>query len=459
MTRFASRAGRQNPILLLIAAGAAVGIIWLSIRAGRGAAILAVFLPNGLVTIVLILMLGGLLLGLGLAASAPRFERLDPQIRSVPLEPHEAFLGTTGIPLLAAWSALAVPAFAFGLSLFDTVGSPAAPAWAALLFFAQLASAVTGAALMELIRARPGRPVALAMLPMLAALLVPVALSGLDRAPAWAWLAGSFPHGLGPGPRGAAPLSIPPVASAVSGVAVASLLVALAWVLLGIQPGRSAAGAERARSHRMGRRLTAVMARWMGLTAVRDPQVRTVLILGLIAGAGMVTATRLVAGRSAASLAPLAAILLVQFAAGAPLALSGPLAQGRWLWRSIPSGSVPVGLSWWLAVSLMTAAIGLPVISPVFSLVQGSDLPFVLGALALTAFIPSAVGRLLPFRQESLARQLGILALQLGFFGGAMGLAELTGAHVAAPLGPLLVLFAVMACTSLICIYAPWREA
>jgi hypothetical protein len=201
------------------------------------------------------------------------------------------------------------------------------------------------------------------------------------------------------------------------------------------------------------------MGRWMALTALRDPEIRIVLVLTLVAGVTMVSASRLLLGRSAAALAPLTAVLLVQVAAGTPLALSGALAQGRWLWRSIPVGRTQTGLSWWIAVAVITTVIGLPTLSPVVPLFKTPDLPFVLGALAVGAFIPSAVGRILPFRHHSLVRQLGVLFLEVGCFMAVIGAATFIGGHIPPPTGPLLVLTGALVATALTCVLAPWREA
>jgi hypothetical protein len=405
-------------------------------------------------------MLGGLLLGLALGASAPRFEELDAQIRSAPIRPLEAFLGTTGIPLTAAWLLLAVPVFDFGLSLFDTVGVRAAPAWAGLLFLAQIAASLTGASLMELIRARLGLGTALGATLLMSALLLPAAYMGITHGPAWSWLAGFLPLGLGQASyRGVAPLSVPSPMIAVPGVVLVAALATAAWTTLGVQSRRSRADAERARSHRMGRRMPSVMGRWMTLSAVRDPEIRAVLALTLVGGFAMVTAARLLLGRSASSLAPLTAVLLIQIAAGAPLALSGALAQGRWLWRSIPASRARTGLSWWIAVAVMTAVISLPTLSPVAPLLRGADVPFVLGALAICAFIPSAVGRILPFRHHSLVRQLAVLLLQVCCFLAVFVALTLVGARIPPPSGPLLVVVGTLVATAATCVLAPWRES
>ena len=85
--------------------------------------------------------------------------------------------------------------------------------------------------------------------------------------------------------------------------------------------------------------------------------------------------------------------------------------------------------------------------------------PFVLGALVMAAPIPAAVGRLLPFRHDALARQLGVLALQLVFFLGALGIAELIAQRFLLEAAPVVVLVGVLALTGVICSTAPWREA
>src|ERR1700693_2639109 len=107
--RGAARLAPANPLLAPAAVGVVVGVMWLAIKAGAGAAILAVFLPSGLSAVLAMILLGGVLVGLGLAAAAPRFEGLDPQIRTVPIAPLPAYLGTTGFPPTIAWLILAIP--------------------------------------------------------------------------------------------------------------------------------------------------------------------------------------------------------------------------------------------------------------------------------------------------------------------------------------------------------------
>jgi hypothetical protein len=460
VSRVAVRLARANPLLVPAAVGVVVGVMWLAIKAGAGAAILAVFLPSGLSAVLAMILLGGVLVGLGLAAAAPRFEGLDPQIRTVPIAPLPAYLGTTALPLTIAWLIFAIPVFDFGTSLFRTIQVPAPDAWAGLLLLTQLIACVTGAAIMELLRARPSRRALLGAIPLLLALGLPALVAHLTSAPAWSWLAALLPHGLGKSSHAAvAAIVVPSIATSLLGVLAVGALAAGAWTATATLPGRAPAGSEHVRSRRIPRRLTLAMGSWLILTAARDSRVRVVFLLSLVSGAGMITATALLAGRSAAALAPLAAILLVQFAAGAPLALSSDLAQGRWLWRSIPPTGSRVGLSWWIVIGTITAAISLVVVAPVFAVMPLDAYPFVLGALVMAAPIPAAVGRLLPFRHDALARQLGLLALQLVFFLGALGIAELIAQRFALEAAPLVVLVGVLALTAAICTRAPWREA
>jgi hypothetical protein len=460
VSRVAVRLARANPLLVPAAVGVVVGVMWLAIKAGAGAAILAVFLPSGLSAVLAMILLGGVLVGLGLAAAAPRFEGLDPQIRTVPIAPLPAYLGTTALPLMIAWLIFAIPVFDFGTSLFRTIQVPAPDAWAGLLLLTQLIACVTGAAIMEILRARPSRRALLGAIPLLLALGLPAVVAPLTSAPAWSWLAALLPHGLGKASRAAvAPIVVPSIATSLLAVLAVGALAAGAWTATATLPGRAPAGSEHVRSRRIPRRLTLAMGSWLILTAVRDSRVRVVFLLSLVSGAGMITATALLAGRSAAALAPLAAILLVQFAAGAPLALSSDLAEGRWLWRSIPPTGRRVGLSWWVVIGTITAAISLVVVAPVFAVMPLDAYPFVLGALVMAAPIPAAVGRLLPFRHDALARQLGLLALQLVFFLGALGIAELIAQRFALEAAPLAVLVGVLALTAAICTRAPWREA
>src|SRR5438876_689314 len=349
VSRVAVRLARANPLLVPAAIGVVVGVMWLAIKAGAGAAIMAVFLSSGLSAVLAIILMGGVLLGLGLAAAAPRFEGLDAQIRTVPIAPLQAYLGTTAIPLTVAWFIFAIPVFDFGTSLFRTVQVPAPNAWAGLLLLAQLIACVTGAAILEVLRARPSRRALLAAIPLVLAFGLPAVAASLTSAPTWSWLAAALP--------------------------------------------------------------------------------------------------------------PLAAILLLQFAAGAPLALSSDLAQGRWLWRSIPPTGREVGLSWWIVIGTITAAISLVVVAPVFAVMSLDAYPFVLGALVMAAPIPAAVGRLLPFRHDALARQLGVLALQLVFFLGPLGIAALIAQRFLLEAAPVVVLVGVLALTGVICSTAPWREA
>jgi len=460
VSRVAVRLARANPLLVPAAVAVVVGVMWLAIKAGAGAAILAVFLPSGLSAVLAMILLGGVLVGLGLAAAAPRFEGLDPQIRTVPIAPLPAYLGTTALPLTIAWLIFAIPVFDFGTSLFRTIQVPAPDAWAGLLMLTQLIACVTGAAIMEILRARPSRRALLGAIPLLLALGLPAVAAPLTSAPAWSWLAALLPHGLGKSSHAAvAPIVVPSIATSLLGVLAVGALAAAAWTATATLPGRAPAGSEHVRSRRIPRRLTLAMGTWLILTAVRDSRVRVVFLLSLVSGAGMITATALLAGRSAAALAPLAAILLVQFAAGAPLALSSDLAQGRWLWRSIPPTGRRVGLSWWIVIGTITAAISLVVVAPVFAVMPLDAYPFVLGALVMAAPIPAAVGRLLPFRHDALTRQLGLLALQLVFFLGALGIAELIAQRFALQAAPLVVLVGVLALTAAICSRAPWREA
>ena len=460
VSRGAVRLARANPLLVPTAVGAVVGVMWLAIKAGSSAAIMAVFLPAGLSSLLAMVLLGGVLIGLGLAAAAPRFESLDQQIRTIPVAPLPAYLGTTAFPLVIAWLIFAIPVFDFGTSLFRTIQVPAPDAWAGLLFLAQLVACATGAAIMESLRARPSVRALMRTIPLLLALGIPVALALLSRAPAWSWLAVFLPRGLGSGPHAAvAPLQVPSIATSLLGLIAVGALAAAAWTATATLPGRTPAGTDRHRSRRISRGLTLAMGTWLVLTALRDARVRVVLLLSLVSGAGMITATALLAGRSAAALAPLAAILLVQFAAGAPLALSSDLAQGRWLWRSIPPTGGRVGLSWWMAIGVITGAISLVVVSPVFAVMPLDAYPFVLGALVMAAPIPAAVGRLLPFRHDAFARQLGVLGLQLVFFLSAFGIAALIGQRVRLVAAPALVLVGVLALTALVCARAPWREA
>ena len=460
VSRAAVRLARANPLLVPLAVGAVVGVMWLAVKAGSGAAIMAVFLPSGLTSVLALVLLGGVLIGLGLAAAAPRFEGLDQQILTVPIAPLPAYLGTTGFPLTIAWLILAIPVFDFGTSLFRTVQAPAPEAWAGLLLLAQVIACITGAAIMEILRARPSLRVLVRSIPLVLALGIPAALAPLSSAPAWSWLVAFLPHGLGSTPHApVAPLHVPSIATSLLGVIAVGSLAAGAWTAAATLPGRSAAGTDRNRSRRISRRLTLAMGTWLTLTALRDSRVRVVLLLSLVSGAGMVTATALLAGRSAASLAPLAAILLVQFAAGTPLALSSDLAQGRWLWRSIPPTGTRVGLSWWIAIGVITGAISLVVVSPVFAVMPLDAYPFVLGALVMAAPIPAAVGRLLPFRHDAFARQLGVLGVQLLFFLGSLGIATVLAQRSRLVATPALVLPAVLALTALICSRAPWREA
>ena len=155
VSRAAVRLARANPLLVPLAVGAVVGVMWLAVKAGSGAAIMAVFLPSGLTSVLALVLLGGVLIGLGLAAAAPRFEGLDQQILTVPIAPLPAYLGTTGFPLTIAWLILAIPVFDFGTSLFRTVQAPAPEAWAGLLLLAQVIACITGATIMENLRARP----------------------------------------------------------------------------------------------------------------------------------------------------------------------------------------------------------------------------------------------------------------------------------------------------------------
>jgi len=460
VSRVAVRLARANPLLAPAAFGVVVGVMWLAIKAGAGAAIMAVFLPSGLSAVLAIILMGGVLLGLGLAAAAPRFEGLDAQIRTVPIAPLQAYLGTTAIPLTVAWFIFAIPVFDFGTSLFRTIQVPAPDAWAGLLLLAQLIACVTGAAILEVLRARPSRRALLAAIPLVLALGVPAVAASLTSAPTWSWLAAALPHGLGKSSQAAvAPIVVPSIATSLLGVLAIGALAAGAWSAAATLPGRAPAGSEHMRSRRIPRRLTLAMGTWLTLTAVRDGRVRVVLLLSLLSGAGMISATAVLAGRSAAALTPLAAILLLQFAAGAPLALSSDLAQGRWLWRSIPPTGREVGLSWWIVIGTITAAISLVVVAPVFAVMPLDAYPFVLGALVMAAPIPAAVGRLLPFRHDALARQLGVLALQLVFFLGALGIAELIAQRFLLAAAPVAVLVGVLALTGVICSTAPWREA
>lgn len=460
VSRVAVRLARANPLLVPAAVGVVVGVMWLAIKAGAGAAILAVFLPSGLSAVLAMILLGGVLVGLGLAAAAPRFEGLDPQIRTVPIAPLPAYVGTTALPLTIVWLIFAIPVFDFGTSLFRTIQIPAPDAWAGLLLLTQLIACVTGAAIMEILRARPSRRALLGAIPLLLALGLPAVVAPLTSAPAWSWLAALLPHGLGKASHAAvAPIVVPSIATSLLGVLAVGALAAGAWTATATLPGRAPAGSEHVRSRRIPRRLTLAMGSWLILTGVRDSRIRVVFLLSLVSGAGMITATALLAGRSAAALAPLAAILLVQFAAGAPLALSSDLAEGRWLWRSIPPTGARVGLSWWIVIGTITAAISLVVVAPAFAVMPLEAYPFVLGALVMAAPIPAAVGRLLPFRHDTLARQLGLLALQLVFFLGALGIAQLIAQRFALEAAPLVVLVGVLALTAAICTRAPWREA
>jgi hypothetical protein len=460
LTRWTLSASRQNPLLVPLLLSIAVAGIWLAAKAGEGAAVLAVFLPFGLRSITVMVLLGGLLLGVGLTAAAPRFENLDPQIRTAPVTATSAYMGTTGVPLLVAWALLAIPVFSFGLALFSNVRSPSPLVWAALLILAQLIACATGATLLELGRARLTPAVAIRALPVLIVLGAPMAAAPLMGAPAWAWLAAFLPGGLGHPIHGVIPaVHAPSVATALLGFLVLGSLAAGAWTALGPLPGRRPAGGEQNRSLPIPRALPLAMGAWLISTAVRDRRIRIVMILGLVSSIGMILATTWLAGRSAPALTPLAAILLLQAAAGAPLALSHELARGRWLWGSIPASRTRVGGSWWLATGLMTAALGLIIVSPTFAIMPVQGYPFLLGALLLSAPIPAAVGRLIPFRHDSLARQLGVLGTQLLFFLGALGLIVMVSQKLPTLAAPVAILAALLLATALISIRAPWREA
>jgi hypothetical protein len=445
ITRAARRLIRLNPLLALLFIAGPVAVMWLATKGGEKAAILAVFLPFGLVSLLAALLLSGFLLGLGLSAAAPRFENLDSQIRTAAISPCDAFLGTTALPLSIAWIALAVPIYDFGLSLFTTVKLSPASAWAFLLMAAQLVACIAGASIYELLRVRPSLAglaaslIALLSL-VLAAVLMPQGL-------------GQIAHGPTP------PVHALPLPLAFAGLIASALVAAVAWISLGARPARRPVTRERSRSRSIPGSLPNAIATWLTLTTIRDRRVRVVLLLGLGSGLAMVGATILLAGRSAEALAPLAAILLIQTAAGGPLALSSDLAGGGWLWRSLPLSTVTIGSSWWLAVTAATLLLNLVVIAPVFAVLNMEAYPFVLGAALLAAPIPAAVGRLLPFRHDALARQLGVLGLQLAFFLTPLAALGLLAQHVVNPLVAIPVLIAVLVSTFAISTRAAWREA
>src|ERR1700694_1934124 len=72
VSRAAVRLARANPLLVPAAVGAVVGVMWLAVKAGSGAAIMAVFLPAGLSSVLALVLLGGVLIGLGLGGRGPR---------------------------------------------------------------------------------------------------------------------------------------------------------------------------------------------------------------------------------------------------------------------------------------------------------------------------------------------------------------------------------------------------
>src|SRR5207244_6765436 len=125
-------------------------------------------------------------------------------------------------------------------------------------------------------------------------------------APTWSWLAAALPHGLGKSAQAAvAPIVVPSIATSLLGVLAIGALAAGAWSAAATLPGRAPAGSEHMRSRRIPRRLTLAMGTWLTLTAVRDGRVRVVLLLSLLSGAGMISATAVLAGLSAAALTPL----------------------------------------------------------------------------------------------------------------------------------------------------------
>src|SRR5260370_36845884 len=90
VSRGAVRLARANPLLVPAAIGAIVGVMWLAIKAGSGAAIMAGFLPAGLTAGPALVVLGGVLLGLGLASAPPRLQSLGPQRPTNPIRPLPA---------------------------------------------------------------------------------------------------------------------------------------------------------------------------------------------------------------------------------------------------------------------------------------------------------------------------------------------------------------------------------
>ena len=116
---------------------------------------------------------------------------------------------------------------------------------------AQLIACVTGAAILEVLRARPSRRALLAAIPLVLAFGLPAVAAPLTSAPTWSWLAAALPHGLGKSSQAAvAPIVVPSIATSLLGVLAIGALAAGAWSAAATLPGRAPAGSEHMRSRR-----------------------------------------------------------------------------------------------------------------------------------------------------------------------------------------------------------------
>jgi hypothetical protein len=454
--RLVERLARQNPVVLLALAAGAAAVPVLAGRAGRETAVIA---QLGFGVAFLLLPMGtAALIGLLTSASAPRFEDLDEQVEASPLRPLEAFLGATGVPLVLAWSVIALPIVAFGFALFRELHVPDPLLWSGLLLAAQLAATLTGAVVAETARADVtlrGRVAHL--LPFLVSL---VAIAGAVRyyeAPVWSWLAGLFPL------DASTPRSLGITGSVL---ALALALTAWTWIGLAVGPGRRRSRSGRVRSQPMGQSLLEAVSRWLALRAIRDGRVRVqaalAIAFGLVAAAVLAFALDLVG----ALLVPFIAVTLTMAAASVPLALSDDLYRSSWLLRTVSWSTRRVALSWAVGTTLVGMLVAVAALAPL-AFAYRLQLAFLLVLMVIAAPIPAAVGRLLPWRSESIVAQLAsALALVLLYataLSGTLWLSERAGSLFGGPPWPILGLgvgvAAVWAGAAAICAFAPWRQA